>query len=151
MVRKKTKSAARPPKKTSFLEKSQLGISLSQLALSNLNEIVEGTGLTKSKIIEDLVTGNLAIASQRAEKTISIESTEVDENSPDNSEIKIQILDGITASTNQQEAVKSSEQVNTAEESSILAEFKAKIQEHKAEYQALKKRSQEQEALITKL
>ena len=67
MPRKKTKStkpASKPTQTTSFLEKSQVGISLSGQALKNLNTIVASTGLSKSKVFEGLVTGSLAIASQ---------------------------------------------------------------------------------------
>ena len=149
MPRKKTKSnksANRPRKTTSFLEKSQVGISLTAEALKNLNEIVEETGLSKSGIFEGLVTGNLAIASQGAEKTISIESG--GDNSQPASAAKIQISEGAVSTSGQE--VSTQESVSEAE-SEVLAELKQKIKEHKASYEALKKYAKEQEALAKKL
>ena len=149
MPRKKTKSnksGNRPRKTTSFLEKSQVGISLTAEALKNLNEIVEETGLSKSGIFEGLVTGNLAIASQVAEKTISIEPG--DDNSQPASAAKIQILEGAVSTETQEESTQDSA---SEADSEVLAELKNKIQEHKASYEALKKYAKEQEALAEKL
>ncbi|MEN9567224.1 MAG: hypothetical protein RLZZ69_2420, partial [Cyanobacteriota bacterium] len=154
MPRKKTKSTQstnRPLKTVSFLEKSQVGISLTSQAVENLNEIVEFTGLSKSGVIEGLVTGNLAIASQIAKKTISIESDSQD--NPENITTKIQVVDGAVPKENQPEIAKSSKSSQGEEQgqSTALIELKEKIKEHKANYQALKKYAQEQEALVKKL
>ncbi|MEL6910035.1 MAG: hypothetical protein AAFO85_07485, partial [Cyanobacteria bacterium J06598_4] len=144
MPRKKTKSTksnARPRKTTSFSDKSQVGVSLSAQAVKNLNEIVESTGLSKSGVVEGLVTGNLAIASQLAEKTISIAS----ENGEDanQTETKIQVVDGVAPTATPTE--KPTEGGDTGK-SAVLLELKEKIKEHKASYQALKKHAQEQES-----
>lgn len=152
MPRKKTKSTKsqstnRPRKTVSFLEKSQVGISLTPQAVKNLSEIVESTGLSKSEVVESLVTGNLAIASEIAAKTISIESDNNDD--PENIATKIQVLDTNAPSENQPQIEKSSE--NEQGKSPALLELKEKIKEHKANYQALKKYAEEQEALVKKL
>ncbi|MEN9870702.1 MAG: hypothetical protein RLZZ171_1690, partial [Cyanobacteriota bacterium] len=145
---KSTKSTSRPLKTVSFLEKSQVGVSLTSQAVENLNEIVESTGLSKSGVIEGLVTGNLAIASQIAKKTISIESDSNDDS--ENITTKIQVVDGAVTREIQPETAKSSEGEEEGQ-SAALIELKEKIKEHKANYQALKKYAQEQEALVKKL
>ena len=150
MPRKKTKSSNRAPKKTSFLEKSQVGISLSSEAVKNLNEIVTETGLSKSKVVEGLVTGNLAIASQVAAKTISIES---DENKDSSKKLttKIQVLDGAVSDRDRESNISPTSPDETSDEAKNLAELKAKIKEHKADYQSLKQHAKEQEARVKEL
>ena len=126
---KSIKSGNRPLKTASFLEKSQIGISLTAQALKNLNEIVASTGLSKSKIFEDLITGNLAIASQVAEKTISIETKNEDDSSENITQI--QIVEGIVSTENQQQSTPESSDEKERIDSTTLAELKEKIKEHK--------------------
>ena len=145
MPRKKNKSSSRPLKKTSFLEKSQVGISLTSQAVANLNKIVEETGLSKSKVVESLVTGDLAIASQAAEQTIAIAPEESDDDSNQVVADKIELVEGMA--TEAESPTSSSAKT----ESGVLAELKAKIQEHKNSFKALKNHSQEQEALVKQL
>ncbi len=152
MPRKKTKSTkagTKPQNTTSYLEKSQVGISLSAQAFKNLNQIVESTGLSKSKVFEGLVTGNLAIASQVAEKTISINTEDLGngDDSAANAVPKIEITEGANLGTSLEKPIETKDQV----ESAVLSELKTKIKEHKADYQSLKKHAQEQEALVKKL
>ncbi|MEM8827815.1 MAG: hypothetical protein AAGE96_00475, partial [Cyanobacteria bacterium P01_G01_bin.19] len=150
MPRKKAKSTSRKRKTTSFLEKSQVGISLTSQAFQNLNEIVEGTGLSKSKVVEGLVTGNIAIASKIADKVISIESN-LDNESSDSLNTKIQILDGSVAEENQSLNQESSTKSSLKEEPGDIAELEKNIQEHENKYQSLSQSFQEKEDLIKKL
>ena len=115
MPRKKTKTKSskfgnRPRKTTSFLEKSQVGISLTSEAVQNLNEIVTETGLSKSKVVEALVTGSLAIASDTAEKTISIKPE------PDDSTTKIKVLDEVSDKDASVESSREEKQIKAFED-----------------------------------
>ena len=88
MARKNRKA---PAKKTTILNKKQVGVSLTSNAVINIEKMAKETGLSRSKLIESLVTGAIAISSQNAEKTIAIK-TDAEANS------NINIIEGIAES-----------------------------------------------------
>ena len=149
MPRKKTKSSTRPRKKTSFLEKSQVGISITSQAFQNLNEIVAETGLSKSKVVEGLVLGDLAIASNTAEKTISIESDPSGDTEANAS--KISLVEGMVALESNGVATTELSPVEDRDRKELqnLEELKQKLQEHKTKYQALKASLKKKDSLLS--
>ena len=80
MARKNRKAPARS---TTIHNKKQVGISLPTNAVNNIELMAKETGLSRSKLIESLVTGAIAISSQNAEKTITIQT-----DTEDNTETK---------------------------------------------------------------
>ena len=60
--------------------KSKVGITLTSTGVDLLNEMAQKAGLSKSQLVEQFARGYVALASTTAQKTITLESIELDSN-----------------------------------------------------------------------
>lgn len=119
------------PAKPTILDKKQVGVSLTVDAVDSLNAIVEKTGLSKSKLIEGLVTGEIAIASSLADRTIAIEAENID------------LFSGNAVPTESTTATKAAT-TETADSNELNEEIKkleTQLEEQISNYKALEKKS----------
>lgn len=141
MTRRKVRTTNIPPE-----GKSTVSVSLTRTANETLNAIALRSGLSKSALLESVLTGSFSINNQGAEKVINLAINHVDdvENSQNH-----QVIDVIEADQNEPiSSEKQQENHQSAEANEIV---KREIERYQQQIEELEKNINKQQDLVVKI